>query len=112
MMLTTNLLDLLDGYRPLSTYNYTSEASLLGLRQEGSKWLLDVDVPGYDKSEVSIFQEGEFVSIKAENKVRGCKSLQYRVSGVNLDSLEATLRNGVLYLSWDPAHSSKKVEIK
>lgn len=83
---------------------------------EGDRFLLEADLPGFDKKDIKLDIEGDTLTVQAErhSKVeqKDCKdkivrieraygsySRSFDVSGIDTDKIKATYENGVLKLS-------------
>lgn len=82
---------------------------------EGDHYLLEADLPGFDKKDIQLDISGDMLTIKAERHSKfeekdkkdkivrversyGSYSRQFDVSGINTDGINAKYENGVLQL--------------
>lgn len=82
---------------------------------EGNHYLLEADLPGFDKKDIQLDISGDTLTIKAERHSKieetdkkdkivrversyGSYSRQFDVSGINTDGIKAKYENGVLQL--------------
>lgn len=98
---------------------------------QGDKYLLKADMPGFDKGEINISIEGNRLDVSAEHKeenkdekknyVRcerryGALSRSFDIEGIDTGKISASYNNGVLELSLpkivETKPESKKIEIK
>ena len=95
---------------------------------EGDHYLLEADLPGFDKKDIQLDISGDVLTVKAErhSKVEekdkkdkivriersyGSYSRQFDVSGVKTDEIKAKYENGVLQLKL-PKKEEEKPESK
>jgi HSP20 family protein len=97
----------------------------------GDNNLLQAELPGFDREEISIDISGEYLTISAQHKeeskeeeknfVRrerrfGSFVRSFDITGINTEQITAEFKNGVLALTLpkqaEPEVSSKKIEIK
>ena len=100
---------------------------------EGDHYLLEADLPGFDKKDIALDINGDTLAIRAErhSKVEekdkkdkivrmersyGSYSRQYDISGIKADEIKAKYDNGVLKLTLpkkeDTLPQSKRLEIE
>jgi HSP20 family molecular chaperone IbpA len=81
---------------------------------DGDIYSMEVEVPGFDKSEVILSVEQRSLVIKAENSKRGAVSGSYFLpKDADQDSVSAELLNGILKVSISRVKKDlKKIEIK
>ncbi len=112
----------------LSPYRYFDEAGLgefrTDLKDNGSSYILEADLPGFDKKDIKIEMNGDILTISAErhseheeedkkkNYIRcersyGSYTREFDISGVEADGITAKYENGVLTL--DMPKKSKTV---
>lgn len=82
---------------------------------EGDHYLLEADLPGFDKKDIQLDLSGDTLTVKAERHSKfeekdkkdkivriersyGSYSRQFDVSGINTDEITAKYENGVLQL--------------
>ncbi len=84
----------------------------IDIREEDGGYILEADLPGYKKSDITIELEGTYMTVRAERKaesaaedtgkylrnerVFGSIERTFDLSGVDPDSLHASYENGVL----------------
>ena len=97
----------------------------------GDAFVLDAELPGFKKEDISIDVENDCLTISAERKLNdeekgknfikrerfyGSFSRSFDVSGINVDGIEAAYENGVLKLTMpkkvETVPASRKLEIK
>ncbi len=83
---------------------------------EGDHYLLEADLPGFDKKDIQLNLSGDMLTIQAERHSKfeekdakdkivrversyGSYSRQFDVSGVNVNAISAKYENGVLQLT-------------
>ncbi len=86
------------------------------IREEDGKFILEADLPGFEKSDISVDLDGDRLTVKAtrhsgyENKENkdsyircersyGAYSRSFDVSGIDTDNIGAKYENGVLSLT-------------
>ena len=86
------------------------------IRDEGESYLLEADLPGFEKSDISVEIEGDTLSIRAERSDRseekdskgnyvkrercyGSFSRSFDMSGMRVEDVSAVYENGVLKLN-------------
>ena len=86
------------------------------VREEDGNYILEADLPGFDKKDISIDLTDDFLTIKAERKEEteaedskknyisrersyGSYSRRFEVSGIDTDKIGAKYENGVLTLT-------------
>ena len=100
---------------------------------EGDHYLLEADLPGFDKKDITLDINGDILTVRAErhSKVEekdkkdkvirmersyGSYSRQYDISGVKADEIKAKYDNGVLKLTLPKKEqslpTSKRLEIE
>ena len=100
---------------------------------EGDHYLLEADLPGFDKKDITLDINGDILTVHAErhSKVEekdkkdkvirmersyGSYSRQYNISGVKADEIKAKYDNGVLKLTLpkneETLPASKRLEIE
>lgn len=95
---------------------------------EGDHYLLEADLPGFDKKDIQLDISGDVLTVKAERHSKfeekdkqdkivrversyGSYSRQFDVSGINTDEIKAKYENGVLELKL-PKREEIKPETK
>ena len=82
---------------------------------EGDHYLLEADLPGFDKKDIKLDLNGDVLTVNAERhsnveqkdkdkivrveRSYGCYSRSFDVSGINTDGIKAAYENGVLNLT-------------
>lgn len=86
------------------------------IREEEGKFILEADLPGFEKKDINVNLEGDYLTIKAERKseseekddsrnyVRrersyGSYARSFDVSGIETENISAKYENGVLVLT-------------
>lgn len=86
------------------------------IREEDGKFILEADLPGFDKSDISVDLDGDRLTVKAERhsgyeskenkdsyirceRSYGSYSRSFDVSGIDTDAIGAKYENGVLTLT-------------
>ena len=86
------------------------------LVDEGDSYLLEADLPGFDKKDIKLDIKDDVLTVKAERHSKteekdshhkvirrersyGCYSRQFDVSGIKTDEIKAKYDNGVLKLT-------------
>ena len=104
----------------LDPYNFFRDTGLgdfrTDLKDTGDSYLLEADLPGFDKKDIKIEMNGDLLTINAErhseheeedkkkNYIRcersyGSYSREFDISGVEADGITAKYENGVLTLN-------------
>lgn len=97
------------------------------LKEKDGKYMLEIDVPGYDKEDIKIELQDGYLTVSAEkNEEKEDKHAKYlkreRFSGmcsrsyyvgenVNEEDIKANFRNGILTIEF-PKEPEKKIEEK
>lgn len=99
---------------------------------EGDHYLLEADLPGFDKKDIQLDISGDTLTVKAERHSKleekekdkivrversyGSYSRQFDISGINGDGIKAKYENGVLQLTLPkkelPQPESRRLEIE
>lgn len=98
---------------------------------KGDHYLLEADLPGFDKEDIQINLDGDYLTICAEHKEEsekeekhfvkrerhyGSFSRSFNVANIKADQIEAAYRNGVLELKLpkqtEEKPQTKSIEIK
>ena len=91
---------------------------------EGDHYLLEADLPGFEKKDINLDIQGDTLTIRAErhskvkeddkeNKVirmersYGAYSRSFNISGINADKIQAKYDNGVLRLTLPKVEQAK-----
>ncbi|MDD6526835.1 MAG: Hsp20/alpha crystallin family protein [Oscillospiraceae bacterium] len=103
------------------------------LVDEGDSYLLEADLPGFDKKDIKLDIKDDVLTVKAERHSKteekdshhkvirrersyGCYSRQFDVSGIKTDEIKAKYDNGVLKLTLpkkeEESPKSKTLEIE
>ena len=86
------------------------------IREENGNYILEADLPGFDKKDINIDLTDEFLTIKAERKTEtdtedtkknyisrersyGSYTRRFEVSGIDTENIGAKYENGVLTLT-------------
>ena len=79
-----------------------------------NKYELRIDMPGFDKSEIEIKTEKDYLIVKAENEKRGKYQTSYSMpKEINLETITAELNLGELILTaLIPKEIKEKNQIK
>lgn len=111
-MLRTDVPWWLSGYESKIS-NYKKD-KIYKIKNEEERVIVEVELPGYKKDEVSISLENRFLSILAENEERGRVDLRFKLNDSNLssDQSNANLKNGILRIEIEKEKLVKnKIEI-
>ena len=75
---------------------------------------LELELPGYEKSEVSIDYKDTVLTIEATKKSDDTRNSrqQYTIKGIDLKKSSAELKNGILTLQLEKHRSAKKQQLK
>ena len=77
---------------------------------------LMVSLPGFSKKDINIEVEGQILTISSEKKEEGFAqsfTKKFRLpSTVDMDSINATMTNGILTLKFDSVDNKKTISIK
>ena len=86
------------------------------VRKETDYYILDVLIPGYDKSDIDLNTEGDIILISYNGEEKGLKKKfekRFRAKGdVNLDNIEASIKNGVLSIKVPLKEKLKSKKVK
>ena len=98
--------------------------------EEGKNYIVEMDIPGFDKDEISIDVEKGYLTIRAEHdalkeeeeknyirkeRVYGSAKRQFYVGDVEEDSIKANFKDGVLKVvvpKKEEISNKKKIEIE
>lgn len=116
--------------------NFLSTSSTSGcktdIRDEGDKYVLEAELPGFDKEDINLDLEGDRLTISAEHssskedkdenkyirreRTYSSYSRSFDISGVNADRIDAEYKNGILILDLPKkvveTSSARRLEIK
>lgn len=97
------------------------------IQEKDGKYLLEIDVPGYDKDNIKIELENGYLMVTAENNKSSeenkdgyihqerffgtCSRSYYVGENVKQEDIKASFKNGILVLSF-PKEEPKKLEEK
>ncbi len=114
------------GHRPMAKFK-------TDLKDEGDKYVMEAELPGFDKDEISLDITGDTLRLTAHHKEektqndenkkyvyreRTCGSYQrtFDISSIDADKIGAEYKNGILYLELpkkeDRKPETKRLEIK
>ena len=118
---------------PFAPYNVAQNASIFktDIKEEDGKFILEADMPGFNKEDIKIDIENDCLTISAERKANnkeeknnyiqrerfyGSFSRSFDVSGINVDGIEAAYNDGVLTVTLPKKAAeipaSRRLEIK
>lgn len=102
------------------------------IRDNGKEYILEADLPGFDKEDINLNIEDGYLTISAEHKTNdeekdekgnyirrertyGSYSRCFDITGINEDEISANFKNGVLELTLpkeaEKETTTKKIEI-
>ncbi len=102
------------------------------IRDNGSEYVLEADLPGFDKENISLSIEDGYLTISAEHKTNneekdekgnyirrertyGSYARRFDISGINEESISASFKNGVLAIvlpkETETENKAKRIEI-
>ena len=101
---------------PVRTPRGSLGAFRTDLKDEGSEYVLDADLPGFEKKDIHLDLQGDVLTIRAERhsehedkdkrgkyisceRTYGSYRRSFDMSGVNTDDIRARYENGVLTLN-------------
>lgn len=115
--------DAIDGlFRPLF-FDEKLDFMRTDIKENENDYELDIELPGYDKSEIAIDYEDEYLTVRAEKvekeekakylrKERSVNSQRsFYVGDIDIDDIKAKYENGVLHVTV-PKNTPKKPEKK
>lgn len=103
------------------------------IRDEGDKYVLEAELPGFEKSDIKLDIDGGYLVLSAEHSSEsnekdkegkyirrersyGSYKRSFDISEVNSDSIDAEYKNGVLFVNLPkriaPEPSSRRLEIR
>ena len=107
--------DLLDAFRDFEKDFFGSEMPVstckTDIREEDGKFILDAEMPGFEKEDIKIDIEGDLLCLSAERKAEnetkqgtfirrersyGSFKRSFNIENVEADKIEAEYKNGVL----------------
>jgi len=109
--------DLFNAFRDFEKDFFGNETSFnsckTDVKDEGDKYVLEADLPGFDKQDISLDIDGGFLTLTAEHSAEtedkdsggryirrersyGSYRRSFDISGVNADKIDAEYKNGVL----------------
>ncbi|AEH37137.1 Hsp20/alpha crystallin family protein [Halopiger xanaduensis] len=125
-------MDVRDGGRSRFDFSMTQSSPSLDLADEGSEFVVTVDVPGYDTEDLEIRLSGETLSIRGEReheaeqggadeqyirRERAVQSFNRQLQlpdPVEVDDVSATVNNGILTVRLpkrEPSDESTSIDI-
>ena len=130
-----NLFDLFDNFEKkfFGNTNASLPAFRTDIRDQGDKFLLEAELPGFQKEDISLELKEGILTIKAEHKENqdqkddkgnyirrerkyGSFVRSFSTEGINPDAISAEYNNGVLELKLPkqalPEPQSRKIEVK
>lgn len=92
---------------------YAQSVCKTDIRDEGNKYVMEAELPGFDKEDIALDINGDCLTIKAEHKAEnetkdkdgkyirrersyGSYQRSFDISGVNSDAIAAEYKNGIL----------------
>lgn len=103
------------------------------IRDEGEKYVLEAEMPGFEKEDIKLDINGDYLTLTAEHKtesgdkdkngkyirrerVYGSYKRSFDVSNIKQDEIDASYKNGILTLNMPKkapeAPASRRLEIK
>ena len=96
------------GFAPVSQFR-------TDIKDEGGSYIMECELPGFDKDEIKIDIDGDTLTLRAERKsgneekndngyIRrersyGCYKRSFDLSNINSDAIDASYTNGILKLT-------------
>lgn len=94
------------------------------IRDEGNKYVLEAEMPGFKKEDIQINVEGDRMTLSANHQEQneekdennhyirrerswGSVSRSFDISGIDAQKIEASYQNGVLHLDLPKVHEQK-----
>ncbi len=116
-MTTTTFNDLANElFNSLLTSVNTITSPSYEVKKEDDYYILDVLIPGYDKSDIDLKTEGDIILISYSGEEIGLKKKfekKFKVKGdVDLDNIEASIKNGVLSIKCPLKEKLKSKKVK
>ena len=116
-----NGLDTFDGIFD-SFFNFPNvRPTFSGINSFGTDYIvnddsLEVSLPGFSKKDINIEIDGNVLAISSDVKENGFRQSfekKFRLPNtVDMDSINATMTNGILTLKFDSTDNKKKISIK
>lgn len=82
------------------------------IKDIGDVYLAEVELPGYEKSEIKITATDEKINIKAKNEERSKDLVIYIDNVVSINHIKSEYKNGLLKLTLPKKSVSDSLEIK
>lgn len=103
------------------------------IRDEGDHFVLEAELPGFDKEDIKLDISGGFLTLSAEHNTEnsekdkdgkyirrersyGSYQRSFDISGINTDNIDAEYKNGVLFVDLPkktiPQPETKRLEIR
>ncbi len=103
------------------------------IREEKDKYILEAELPGFDKEDIKLDIDGDYLVLSAEHstdndekdkngryirreRTYGSYQRSFDISGINADTIDAEYKNGVLKLTLPKksieSKSAKRLQIK
>lgn len=125
-----NALDELD--RDFSSGSMSVNACRTDIKDEGDRYIMESELPGFEKEDIKIDISGDYITISAERKAENSKESNgkyirrertygsfkrsFGISDVNTDEISAEYKNGILTIELPKKKPeepvSKSLEIK
>ena len=101
---------LADPVTDLRSSRYAKET----ISETDSHITLELELPGYEKSEITIDYKDHILCIEAkkENDTSSHSTNEYTIKGIDLKKSSADLKNGILTLTLEKQASAKKQQLK
>lgn len=72
--------------------------------------ILKIDVPGFNKTNLDVYQDGEYLSIKGDN---GYKNIDLKYSVGDIKHVKCSVVDGILYIEFSyKKNEGKKIPIE
>ena len=78
------------------------------LNETQDAYTIQIDLPGFNKSEISIEYHANELLIHAQSESRSDVTRKYRLEGIDFKASKATLENGVLTVTLSKSAKLKK----
>ena len=98
------------------------------IRKEGSNYIYEIDVPGYNKEDISINYDDGYIVIEAktskstssssndsyvrQERYTGTCSRSYYIGEIDENKIVAKYNNGILSISFPDEENNKKTKVK
>lgn len=103
-------------FHVITGVNTVAKASIPNLSKEEGKNTWSFEVPGFAKEDLKISLKGNTITISGEKKgkflERKLEQTLILPKGINLETITAEVKDGILYIHADNAEKEKPVEIK